>query len=239
MMPSKRRFPLVLAIVAALLLAPQFAFAASTDEGAGFDSSPNASTLASQGLMAATVNTQGSVTAGSDSSSVATTQKATSTKKAKALSKKAKAKAKAKKRFANRLKRAKKKARGMRSYTRYLITVDVTNHWLCVFKGKKGHWRLIDNWKISNGRKSSPTPTGTYTVGIKGYSFGHGYTCYYYTQFLGDYLFHSVLYHQGTFRVKDGRLGRYVSAGCVRMPLKRAKWIYDHIPGGTRVRIYK
>ena len=37
----------------------------------------------------------------------------------------------------------------------------------------------------------------TFKVGAKGYSFGqnHGYICYYYTQFLGNYLFHSILYN--------------------------------------------
>lgn len=49
------------------------------------------------------------------------------------------------------------------------------------------------------GAPSTPTPTGEYTVTGKGYSFGHGYTCYYYTQFYGDYLFHSIPYYQGTF----------------------------------------
>lgn len=79
----------------------------------------------------------------------------------------------------------------------------------------------------------APTPTGEYTVTGKGYSFGHGHTCYYYTQFYGDYLFHSIPYYQGTFNPMDSRMGMHVSQGCVRLPIDRAKWIWDNVPLAT------
>lgn len=72
----------------------------------------------------------------------------------------------------------------------------------------------------------------------KGYVFGHGYSCYYYTQFYNDYLFHSVLYNEGTRVVQDGRLGQHLSHGCVRLAIENAKWIYDNIPCGTKVVIW-
>lgn len=77
------------------------------------------------------------------------------------------------------------------------------------------------------------------TVQGKGKSFGSGYTCWYYTQFYGNYLFHSVLYKQGSMSVIiDGRLGINASHGCVRLNINNAKWIYDNIPRGTKVVVY-
>ena len=126
------------------------------------------------------------------------------------------------------------------SATSYAITVDCTNHRTVVFERSSGGWTPIQNWLVSTGAPESPTVLGDYTVGIKGYSFGEdGYTCYYYTQFWGDYLFHSVLYDAGTFTVQDGRLGMSISHGCVRMKIEDAKWIWDNIPAGTAVRVYE
>ena len=130
-------------------------------------------------------------------------------------------------------------AQAQGSNTNWYLAVDVKNHRTMVFKRSGGSWMLVKNWLCSVGAPSTPTVLGTYSVGIKGYSFGEGYTCYYYTQFWGDYLFHSVKYYQGTFNVKDGRLGQDVSEGCVRLPIQQAKWIYDNIPEDTTVRTYR
>ena len=124
------------------------------------------------------------------------------------------------------------------SSTDYYIVVDRDNTRTMIFKGSKGHWIPLYDWKCSVGAPSTPTVTGTFTVGAKGYSFGSGYTCYYYTQFYGDYLFHSVLYHEGTFNVRNGRLGAHISHGCVRLKIENAKWIYDNIPAKTKVYVY-
>ena len=88
------------------------------------------------------------------------------------------------------------------------------------------------------GAPATPTVTGEFAVTGKGYSFGNGFTCYYYTQFYGNYLYHSVLYYQNSFRVMDGRLGMHLSHGCVRLDIDNAKWIYDNIPYGTKVVIW-
>ena len=80
--------------------------------------------------------------------------------------------------------------------------------------------------------------TGTFTIKNRGSSFGHGYTAYWWTQFYGDYLFHSVLYYEGSYTVKDGTLGGHVSHGCVRLRYEDAKWLHDTIPSGTYVTLY-
>lgn len=124
------------------------------------------------------------------------------------------------------------------SNTSWLIMVDRQACRLGVFRGQRGSWSYAQYWTCSTGAPSTPTPTGEYTVTGKGYSFGHGYTCYYYTQFYGDYLFHSIPYYQGTFNPMDSRMGMHISQGCVRLPIDRAKWIWDNVPLATKVVIY-
>lgn len=124
------------------------------------------------------------------------------------------------------------------SNTSWLILVDRQACHLGVFRGQRGSWSYAQYWTCSTGAPSTPTPTGEYAVTGKGYSFGHGYTCYYYTQFYGDYLFHSIPYYQGTFNPMDSRMGMHVSQGCVRLPIDCAKWIWDNVPLATKVLIY-
>lgn len=124
------------------------------------------------------------------------------------------------------------------SNSSWLIMVDRQACRLGVFRGQRGSWSYAQYWVCSTGAPSTPTPTGEYTVTGKGHSFGHGYTCYYYTQFYGDYLFHSIPYYQGTFNPMDSRMGLHISQGCVRLPIDRAKWIWDNVPLATKVVIY-
>lgn len=56
------------------------------------------------------------------------------------------------------------------------------------------------------------------------------------------YYFHSVLYDYNSGypgRLRDGRMEVNVSHGCVRMPLEKAEYLYDHSPIGTKVRVYR
>ena len=136
------------------------------------------------------------------------------------------------------LDRALAQAKAYGSGTNYFIAVDLANHRTVVFRRSSGSWVDAMNVTVSTGAPSSPTVTGTFTIAERGYSFGSGYTCYYWTQFYGDYLFHSVLYDEGTFNVQDGRLGYSISHGCVRMNIDDAYWIYQNVPSGTTVRVY-
>lgn len=138
----------------------------------------------------------------------------------------------------NSLYRAWNKAQTMTSATSYFITVDTSACRVMVFHGSKGNWVPVKSFICSPGKSSSPTVKGVFAVGNRGYCFGKGFTCYYFTQFHGNYLFHSVLYYQGTFRKKDGRLGMHLSHGCVRLDINHAKWIYNKIPRGTKVYTY-
>ena len=136
------------------------------------------------------------------------------------------------------------RAQGCSSNTNWLILVDNTNNYLGVFKGGRGNWSLVNYWLCTTGKPSTPTVLGEYTITGRGYSFNGAltlpaYTCYYYTQFYGDYLIHSVEYYQNTFNILDGRLGQNLSHGCVRLPIDQAKWIYENIPNGTKLVSYR
>ena len=124
------------------------------------------------------------------------------------------------------------------SSTNWLMLTDTSGCGTAIYYGRHGAWRPVKEWICSPGAPATPTVTGEFTVTGKGYSFGNGFTCYYYTQFYGDYLYHSVLYYQNSFRVMDGRLGMHLSHGCVRLDIDNAKWIYDNIPYGTKVIIW-
>ena len=133
------------------------------------------------------------------------------------------------------------KAQGYYSSTNYLILVNRSTHKVGVYKGRQGSWTNIKRYSCGDGKSSTPTIEGTFTVGIKLWYFDSGSArCWYATQFSGNYLFHSVLYYQNSYPadVMDGTLGAGVSHGCVRLEVSNARWIYDNIPRGTKVVVY-
>lgn len=122
--------------------------------------------------------------------------------------------------------------------TGYFIWVDKGKFRVNIFQYKNNRWVLLKSFLCTIGKSSTPTPEGTFSIGIKGLFFGteKGYKARYYTQFKDNYLFHSILYNlDGTIR--DGRLGMALSDGCIRLSLLNAKWIYNNIPKNTGVYI--
>ena len=130
-------------------------------------------------------------------------------------------------------------AQAYNSNTNYLILVDRAACKVAVYAGRFGAWNNIMYWDCAPGKASTPTVSGTFTVQGKGYYFDSGSArCYWYTQFYGNYLVHSVLYSKYNGSLMDGRVGVPLSHGCVRLQIDNAKWIYDNIPRGTKVVIY-
>lgn len=128
-----------------------------------------------------------------------------------------------------------------KSATNWLILVDTKRCKVGIFYGSQGNWELQRMMDCAPGKASTPTKKGRFTVGSKGYYFDSGDArCFYFTQFSGNYLFHSVLYYQNSrpTSVMDGRVGMGLSHGCVRLKLANAKWIYDNIPRGTKVYVW-
>ncbi len=131
-----------------------------------------------------------------------------------------------------------KKANGFSSATGYLILVNCSTHNVAIYSGGKGCWTPVHKWQCADGAPGSPTVKGEFSTGSKGYYFdSYGVRCFYYTQFSGNYLFHSVLCNENG-DVVDGRVGMALSHGCVRLAKDNAKWIYDNIPTGTKVVVY-
>lgn len=124
------------------------------------------------------------------------------------------------------------------STTPYIIMVDRASRRVGVYQGWQGAWRNVQYWPCTVGAPSTPTVTGVFRVGSRGYSFDSGNVrCFWWTQFYGDYLFHSTTYyHNGA--VADSRLGMALSHGCVRLNINNANWIYRTIPSGTTVVVY-
>lgn len=131
-------------------------------------------------------------------------------------------------------------AQGKSSQTNWLIMTDTAKCQVGVYSGSYGNWNRIALWSCGPGKASTPTVKGEFTIYGRGKSFGSKtYTCWYYTQFYGNYLFHSVLYNRGSMtKIQDGTLGKPVSHGCIRLDINNAKWLYDNIPNGTKVVIY-
>ena len=126
------------------------------------------------------------------------------------------------------------------SDTNWLIVTDTSACKVAIFAGSKGNWSTVKYISCSPGKPSTPTVKGEFKVTGRGLSFGKpSYDCWYYTQFYGDYLFHSVIYNKGSkTSIQDGRLGMQLSHGCVRLNINDAKWIYDNIPNGTKVIVF-
>lgn len=125
------------------------------------------------------------------------------------------------------------------SSTIFQILVDCATNHVGIYRKAGDAWNAIYYWSCATGKSSTPTPKGTFSIGQRGYSFGHGYTCYYWTGFIGSkYLFHSTLYRQGTRTPLDSRLGANLSHGCVRLAIGNAQWIYNNVPSGTTVSVY-
>ena len=122
-------------------------------------------------------------------------------------------------------------ARGLSSKTNSLVWVNTYSQRLYLFNGTKGNWTCVDDWKISTGTASTPTPTSISGIkkinkrkktrhGIKWWSFFHGTAA-----------LHGVKSNWGK------KLGNPASNGCIRNPVAKAKVVYNQ-GKGTRVVIY-
>lgn len=137
----------------------------------------------------------------------------------------------------------------------YRIEVDLTNQ-ICTVYGiysdgsKKG---IMSEW-VSTARKGKTTPTGSFKIsGASGgrkakyrtakMSSGKSYAEYL-CRFHGAKCMHTVPYSKrqtkGMVNKNEfNKLGTPRSAGCVRMPNKMAKYIYNNCPIGTPVIVFK
>ena len=124
-------------------------------------------------------------------------------------------------------------------------SIDILrNHNVVVIYGKDdaGDYTVpVHVYVCSTGRA---TPTGWYSIGDKhvwGGLFGGVYGQYL-SRITGNILFHSVPYYsmrKDRIETEEyNKLGTAASMGCIRLPVRDAKWIYENCPTGTKVHIY-
>lgn len=118
-----------------------------------------------------------------------------------------------------------------------MVKVNIDDQMVVVYDAKG---KVVQNFVCSTGKEGDDTPVGTYTVKERGESFfskQYQEGAYYWTQFQGDFLFHSVPFDKDKkFEPEEAaKLGSKASHGCVRLALENAKWIYDNIPRGTKI----
>lgn len=119
------------------------------------------------------------------------------------------------------------------------IKVSTTKQNVTVYDANN---QIIKSFVCSTGLNGADTetPSGTYEVAERGESFfsqTYQEGAYYWTQFYGDYLFHSIPFdsNRELESAEAAKLGTKASHGCVRLSIEDAKWIYDNIPRGTVV----
>ena len=137
----------------------------------------------------------------------------------------------------------------------YRIEVDLTNQIATIYGiysdgTKKG---IMSEW-VSTARKGCTTPVGTFKIqGASGgrkaklrtakMSSGKSYAEYL-CRFKGGKCMHTVPYSKRQTKglvnkAEFNKLGTPRSAGCVRMPNKMAKFVYEKCPVGTPVIVFK
>jgi len=109
------------------------------------------------------------------------------------------------------------------------IEIDLSEQRLRAWEGKK----LVYSYRISGGKRSTPTPIGRFRINSKyrthrmrgrGYNIPDvPYTMYFY----GGYAIHGAYWHN--------RFGTPVSHGCVNLPVKQARRLYNWTRMGTLV----
>ena len=136
----------------------------------------------------------------------------------------------------------------------FRVEVNLTSQIVTVYqKNLSGGYDPIRAGICSTGRSGETTPTGTFTIGPYKtkcgrsrwalMSSGKSYAQYL-VRFHHGICFHSVIYSErgnhAKMKVKEyNKLGTIASAGCVRMQAIDVKWIYDHCPNGTKVKVYR
>lgn len=117
--------------------------------------------------------------------------------------------------------------------SRRWIEIDLSRQRLVAWSGKTAHYVFT----ISSGKRSTPTPTGTYTIQSKYRSSrmrGRGYdipNVPYAMYYSGGYALHGASWHN--------RFGSPVSHGCINLRVGEARLLYKWASIGTRVVVHR
>jgi lipoprotein-anchoring transpeptidase ErfK/SrfK len=109
------------------------------------------------------------------------------------------------------------------------IEVDTSRQQLVAWN----NGRIDRIFNVSTGKRSTPTPSGTYSVQSKYRSTSMQGAGYYvpdvpYAMFYsGGYALHGAYWHNN--------FGTRMSHGCVNLGVRQARWLYNWAPVGTTV----
>jgi len=122
----------------------------------------------------------------------------------------------------------------------FRIEVDLTKQKVFVYYKDN----MIREMICSGGADQSPTPQGEFETSDKiKYSWVERFDvgAFYWTRFYKKYLFHSVPFDKNREMIIEEyeKLGSPASHGCIRLKLEEAKWLYEKLPSGVKVIIYK
>lgn len=133
----------------------------------------------------------------------------------------------------------------------YYIKVNYGAQVVTIYgKDENGNYTVPVKAMTCSTGTSTPTSGKYNTPGRKqkwGTLFGHTPGTYVYGQYVtditGNILFHSVPYtvkaNPSTLEYNEyDKLGTKASAGCIRLTVQDAKWIYDNVATGTTVEFY-
>lgn len=124
---------------------------------------------------------------------------------------------------------------GITSRTDYLIWVSKSDFKVTLFKKRGGMWREEGSYSCSIGANATPTVEGQFEYFSKEKSWD--YPTYYVgpiMRFYRGYALHSTLLRYSG-AVADGRLGKKISHGCVRLAPKDINYLVDTVPLYTKV----
>lgn len=128
----------------------------------------------------------------------------------------------------------------------YCIKVNKTHNVVTIYRaGDNGYYNVPVKAMICSVGETGNTPEGLFELGgreewlpLEGDVYGQ-----YATVITGSFLFHSVPYFtqdKGDLEIEEyNKLGSSVSAGCVRLSVIDAKWIYDNCGEMTFVEIFE
>lgn len=131
-----------------------------------------------------------------------------------------------------------------KSTATYYIKVNYKANTVTIYtKDSDGNYTVPYKAMVCSCGTFTPT-SGTYKTSNK-YRWGkliHNVYGQYSTRIVGSILFHSVPYSSNKSNTllynEYDKLGTTASAGCVRLAVRDAKWIYDNCASGTMVEFY-
>ena len=130
---------------------------------------------------------------------------------------------------------------------KYWIKINKNKCCATVYKKSGGKWKPYRAMVCAVGKKSTPTPSGTFYLGskfrwIRMVTDGNTTFEQYTTRFYGEYYIHSPCYSEPSKNKENAHtfytLGTHATHGCVRFCVMDAKWIYENCPSGTKVTVY-